>query len=176
MLDQQIPDIPWQQLTTPYGRGAAIPQLIEEEHYRQLAELIEHQGTLWQVTPWVMLILLKKLGSQDKEDVSLQEIELYLAVAQAITVDYLKPTQTVQPMQKLLDRNYLWTENEEDDDQEWERETPTGYEQTAFLSYYYFSYLLLQEAIPSLTAITVHNNEAADRLAELLRLLEHLNK
>lgn len=51
-----------------------------------------------------------------------------------------------------------------------------GYEQTAFLSYYYFSYLLLQEAIPSLTAITVHNNEAADRLAELLRLLEHLNK
>lgn len=71
MLEQQIPDIPWQQLTTPYGRGAAIPQLIEEENYRQLAELIEHQGTLWQVTPWVLLILLKKLGSQDKEDVSL---------------------------------------------------------------------------------------------------------
>lgn len=176
MLDQQIPNIPWHQLTTPYGRGTAIPQLIEQKHYRQLAELIEHQGTLWQVTPWVLLILLKKLGIKDKEDVSLQEIELYLAAAQAITEDYLDPAQSVQTMQKLLDIKYLWTEKEEDDELEWERETPKGYEQPAFLSYYYFSHLLLQEAIPSFKTITVHNKEVVDRLAELLTLLEQSEK
>jgi len=71
MLNQRIPNIPWQQLTTPYGRGTAIPQLIEQEQYQKLAELIEHQGTLWQVTPWVLLILLKKLANKNMEDVSL---------------------------------------------------------------------------------------------------------
>ncbi|MEK5484771.1 MULTISPECIES: hypothetical protein [Lysinibacillus] len=48
MLNEQIPSIPWLQLTTPYGRGTAIPQLIEQEQYIELAELVEHQGTLWQ--------------------------------------------------------------------------------------------------------------------------------
>lgn len=111
MLNQRIPNIPWQQLTTPYGRGTVIPQLIEQEQYQQLAELIEHQGTLWQVTPWVLLILLKRLASKKMEDVSLQEIELYLAVAQVITEDYLDPAHTVQTMQELLEAKYLWIED-----------------------------------------------------------------
>lgn len=172
MLNQHIPNIPWQQLTTPFGRGAAIPQLIEQEQYQQLAELIEHQGTLWQVTPWVLLILLKKLASKNTEDISLQEIELYLAVAQAITENYLDSAHTVQTMQELLDVKYLWTEDEEDDELEWEEETPRGYEQQAFLGYYYFSHLLLQEALPIFTAINAHNKEAAEDLDELLTLLK----
>lgn len=172
MLNQHIPNIPWQQLTTPFGRGAAIPQLIEQEQYQQLAELIEHQGTLWQVTPWVLLILLKKLASKNTEDISLQEIELYLAVAQAITEEYLDSAHTVQTMQELLDVKYLWTEDEEDDELEWEEETPRGYEQQAFLGYYYFSHLLLQEALPIFTAINAHNKEAAEDLDELLTLLK----
>lgn len=172
MLNQHIPNIPWKQLTTPFGRGAAIPQLIEQEQYQQLAELIEHQGTLWQVTPWVLLILLKKLASKNTEDISLQEIELYLAVAQAITEDYLDSAHTVQTMQELLDVKYLWTEDEEDDELEWEEETPRGYEQQAFLGYYYFSHLLLQEALPIFTAINAHNKEAAEDLDELLTLLK----
>lgn len=172
MLNQHIPNIPWQQLTTPYGRGTAIPQLIEQEQYQQLAELIEHQGTLWQVTPWVLLILLKKLASKNTEDISLQEIELYLAVAQAITEEYLDSAHTVQTMQELLDVKYLWTADEEDDELEWEKETPRGYEQQAFLGYYYFSHLLLQEALPIFTVINAHNKEAAEDLDELLTLLK----
>ncbi|WP_338652275.1 hypothetical protein [Lysinibacillus sp. Y5S-8] len=68
MLNEQISSIPWLQLTTPYGRGTAIPQLIEQEQYTELAELVEHQGTLWQVTPWVLLVLLKKLASKDTKE------------------------------------------------------------------------------------------------------------
>ncbi|WP_342442242.1 hypothetical protein MHB40_01370 [Lysinibacillus sp. FSL K6-0057] len=172
MLDQQIPNIPWRQLTTPYGRGTTIPQLIEQEQYPQLAALIEHQGTLWQVTPWVLLLLLKKLASKNTEDISLQELQLYLAVAHAITKDYLDSVNTVETMQELLDTNYLWSENEDNDEQEWEEETPKGYGQQAFVGYYYFSYLLLQEAIPIFSAMTVHSNEAKECLAELLTLLQ----
>ncbi|MFK5708823.1 hypothetical protein [Lysinibacillus boronitolerans] len=175
MLDQQIPNIPWRQLTTPYGRGTAIPQLIEQEQYTQLADLIEHQGTLWQVTPWVLLILLKKLKSKKIEDVSLQELQLYLAVAHAITKDYLNPTNTVENMQELLKVNYLWREHEDNDEQEWEEETPKGYEQQAFIGYYYYSYKLLQEAVPIFSAITARNNEESDYLAELLTLLQQLD-
>ncbi|MED3796585.1 hypothetical protein [Lysinibacillus capsici] len=173
MLDQQIPNIPWRQLTTPYGRGTAIPKLIEQEQYTQLAELIEHQGTLWQVTPWVLLVLLKKLTRKKLEVVSLQEVQLYLAVAHAITKDYLDPVNTVKNMQELLDVNYLWIENEDNDEQEWEKETPKGYEEQAFVGYYYYSYMLLQEAVPIFSTITARNNEASECLAELLTLLRN---
>lgn len=176
MLNEQIPSIPWLQLTTPYGRGTAIPQLIEQEQYTELAELVEHQGTLWQVTPWALLVLLKKLASKNTGDVSVQEIELYLAVAHAISEDYLDPSYSVQTMQELLDVKYLWMDHEENDELEWEEETPKGYEQKAFVSYYYFSYILLQEAVPIFAAVIAHNKETADRLTELLTLLQQLDK
>ncbi|MEK5230438.1 hypothetical protein MHB42_01560 [Lysinibacillus sp. FSL K6-0232] len=171
MLNEHIPNIPWQQLTTAYGRGTTIPQLIEQEQYQQLATLIEHQGTLWQATPWTLLIPLKRLTGKNKEDVTLQEIELYLSVASVITKDSLNPANTVSTMQELLNTQYLWSE--EDDELEWDKDLPKGYEQQAFLGYYYFSYLLLQEATPIFTAIaTTDNREVADSLAELLALLK----
>lgn len=173
MLNQNISNIPWQQLTTPYGRGTDIPRLIEQKQYQELTELIEHQGTLWQVTPWVVLILLKKLSSKNVEEVSLAEIELYLAVAHAITKDYQDSTHNVSTMQELLDKKYLWVENEEDDELEWEEDTPRGYEPEAFLGYYYFSFLLLQEAIPVFTAIKARTKSTAEEIEELLALLKH---
>ena len=69
-------------------------------------------------------------------------------MAHAITKDYLDPTNTVENMQELLKVNYLWREHEDNDEQEWEEETPKGYEQQAFIGYYYYSYKLLQEAVP----------------------------
>ncbi|WP_341301319.1 hypothetical protein MHB44_01705 [Lysinibacillus sp. FSL H8-0500] len=176
MLNEQSPNIPWRQLTTAYGRGTAIPQLIEQEQYQQLAGLIEHQGTLWQVTPWTLLLLLKQLASKNAKDVTLQEIELYLAVAYAITKDSIDRVQTVPTMQELLDIQYLWSENEEEDELEWEEDTPKGYEQRAFLGYYYFSHLLLQEAIPIFMAITTDHKETADSLTELLALLSQRSR
>ncbi|WP_144788220.1 hypothetical protein [Lysinibacillus fusiformis] len=74
MLNQNISNIPWQQLTTPYGRGTDIPRLIEQE---------------------------------------------------------------------------------------------------AFLGYYYFSFLLLQEATPVFTAIKARTKSTTEELAELLALLKH---
>lgn len=45
-----------------------------------------------------------------------------------------------------------------------------------FVSYYYFSYILLQEAVPIFAAVIAHNKETADRLTELLTLLQQLDK
>lgn len=96
-------------------------------------------------------------------------------MAHAITKDYLDPTNTVENMQELLKVNYLWREHEDNDEQEWEEETSKGYEQQAFIGYYYYSYKLLQEAVPIFPAITARNNEESDYLAELLTLLQQID-
>ncbi|MDL1163074.1 hypothetical protein PAEVO_61750 [Paenibacillus sp. GM2FR] len=57
-LAQTVTSVPWQRLTTAYGRGTDIPRLLETGQYKELANLIEHQGTLWQTTPWALLMLL----------------------------------------------------------------------------------------------------------------------
>lgn len=47
--------IPWQRLTTAYGRGTELPALMAARAYEKIAPLIEHQSTLWQVTPTLSL-------------------------------------------------------------------------------------------------------------------------
>ncbi|MGG4441673.1 hypothetical protein [Brevibacillus fortis] len=164
--------IPWQRLTTAYGRGTDIPRLIETGQYEELANLIEHQSTLWQTTPWVLLILLQELAKQKPEQVSLNEIQLYLAVASAIPVEDIDSQNTVETMNELLDEKYLWPENEEDDELWWEEEEPRGYEQESFFSYFSFSYLLLKGAIPVFTAIMEGNDKLAPAIQELLLMLQ----
>ncbi|GMX65754.1 hypothetical protein Elgi_50250 [Paenibacillus elgii] len=171
-LAQTINSVPWQRLTTPYGRGTDIPRLIEMGQYKELADLIEHQSTLWQTTPWVLLMLLRELAKQKPENVSSKEIELYLAVASAITVEYMDSQNTVETMNDLLDEKYLWPEDEEEDELRWEEEEPPGYEKDVFFSYYYFSYLLLKDAVPVFTAIMNGNVKHAPAIQKLLLLLE----
>jgi len=163
-----ISNIPWQQLTTAYGRGTDIPRLIETRQYKELANLIEHQSTLWQTTPWALLFLLRELPTRKPEEVTSEEVELYLSVASAITLKYMDSATTYQTMNELLDEKYLWPENEEDDELHWEDEEAPGYEKEAFFSYYYFSYLLLKEAAPVFMAIMNGNDTLAPAIQELL--------
>ncbi|QDS36965.1 hypothetical protein [Brevibacillus brevis] len=165
-------NIPWQRLTTAYGRGTDIPRLIETGQYEELASLIEHQSTLWQTTPWVLLILLQELAKQKPEQISSQEIQLYLAVASAINVDEMDSQNAVETMNELLDEKYLWPEDEEDDELWWEEEEPRGYEQEAFFSYFSFSYSLLTDAIPVFAAIMEENDKLAPDIGELLLMLQ----
>jgi len=170
-----VDSIPWQRLTTAYGRGTDIPRLIETKQYEELANLIEHQSTLWQTTPWALLILLGQLAEKTEkrqEQVTSEEIALYSAVASAILVDYMNPQDTVETMERLLAEEYLWPECEEDDEMSWEEEEPPGYEKRPFFSYYYFSYLLLREAIPVFTRIMNDNDQQAAAIRKLLSMLD----
>ncbi|MBY0163578.1 hypothetical protein [Paenibacillus lautus] len=171
-LTHTTASVPWQRLTTAYGRGTDIPRLLETRQYNELASLIEHQGTLWQTTPWALLMLLRELAKQKPEQVSSDELELYLSVASAITVEYMDSPQTVETMDTLLDEKYLWPEDDEEDDLRWEEEEPPGYEAEIFISYYYFSYVLLQEAAPIFRAIMNGNDQHTDIISELLALIE----
>ncbi|MFU1795506.1 hypothetical protein ACM1RC_16705 [Paenibacillus azoreducens] len=174
ILDETTEHIPWQRLTTAYGRGTDIPRLIETRQYKALAELIEHQSTLWQVTPWVLRELLRDLKRRapSPENITLDEIELYIAVASSFSGQQIGsgPGGEIR-MNELLDESYLWPEDEEEDELQWEEEEPPGYGPEPFFGYYYFSYLLLKQAEPVFATILNSNQELAPAIRELQSLL-----
>lgn len=176
MIDetQPVTSIPWHRLTTAYGRGTDVPDLIKTKRYNELANLIEHQSTLWQVTPWVLMELLQELTKRqlEPEQVALEEIELYLAVASAFTGHDMESLDPVGAMNELLDEKYLWPEDDQEDEVQWEEEEPPGYDPEAFSSYYYYSYILLKRAAPVLAAIKEKNQILAPAIEELMLLLE----
>ncbi|MNJ57925.1 hypothetical protein D3C77_535360 [compost metagenome] len=162
-MTHTINSIPWQRLTTAYGRGTELPQLIANKEYHKITDLIEHQGTLWQVTPWVLLVLLQELAEKQIEQVTADEILLYLAVAAVIPLAELDASKTVGMMDNLLDEKYLWSVNEDEDEFEWENHEARGYDSQAFLSYYYYSYELLRGAIPLFKQILAEHDHYATR-------------
>jgi len=171
-LSQLHPNIPWQRLTTPYGRGTDIPRLIETGQFETLAELAEHQGTLWQVTPWVLLELLRNLEGRGPREAASGEIRVCLNVASALSGQDLGSEKPVASMGELLNETYLWPEDEEEDELEWERGEPMGYDPEAFFSYYYYSASLLKQARPLFEEIMRVNSDLAPEVQELLELLK----
>jgi hypothetical protein len=174
-MTHTLGSIPWQRLTTAYGRGTEIPQLIADKQYQKISDLIEHQGTLWQVTPWVLLVLLQELREKQPEQITADEINLYLTVAEVIPIEELDldSSAAVKTMDMLLDGKYLWPVDEEEDELEWEEEEARGYDTQAFRSYYYFSYVLLQEALPVFKRVGAEheNDDIRSDIEELIALL-----
>ncbi|WP_036709245.1 hypothetical protein [Paenibacillus pinihumi] len=167
-----VEHIPWQRLTASYARGGEIPGLLERRNYRELANLIEHQSTLWQATPWVIHVLLEQLRQRGAKNVEPDEIGLYLAVASALEGKPLDAGDQVDDPAQLLSESYLWPESDEEDEAAWEEEEPQGYDQASFFSYYYYSYLWLRQARPLLAAIRDNQPEHAESVSRLLKLLQ----
>ncbi|WP_042476827.1 hypothetical protein [Bacillus ndiopicus] len=165
---KEISTIPWHRLTTAYGRGTEIPELIKAEKYNELSQLIEHQGTLWQVTPWALQQLLHTLPNRK---ITEEELQLYIAAASAFTWEKLA-SNPVSHMDELLQEKWLWSEDDEEDEEEWEEEEPRGYEQSAFISYYVYSEYQIREAIPIFQNIAQKRKDLVQSLTELFDLLE----
>lgn len=165
-------DIPWQRLTTAYGRGSELPVLMDQGQFDEIANLIEHQSTLWQVTPWVLLFMLRDLKQKNPEEVTAGEIHLYGCVAEALSDRELESVQAVAQMTMLLDDQYLWPDDEEEDELLWEEEEPPGYEELPFASYYVYSYRLLREAVPVFERIGRENKRLSEGISELIEILK----
>lgn len=169
-----LADIPWQRLTTPYGRGSDLPEFIANGRYDEIANLVEHQSTLWQVTPWVLSFLLRELKTKRPEDVSLAELHVYEAIADPLTDQELDSMPYVAQPRLLLEEGYLWPLDEQEDELMWEQEDPPGYGELPFYSYYYYSGLLLLEAIPDFERLRDGNADLAAQVSELLKKLDQI--
>ncbi|MFD0713565.1 hypothetical protein [Paenibacillus sp. GCM10027626] len=167
-------DIPWDRMTTPYGRGTALPVLMDQQNYPEIASLIDHQSTLWQVTPWVLLRLLQELRTKRPPEVSLAELDLYDAVASSFVGKDVANALHVEYMRDLLREECLWPSDsdEEADEERWSEEEPPGYDELNFSSYYYYSYQMLLEAVPVFKAIGTENDQLRDAAERLIARLQ----
>ncbi|KNB72089.1 hypothetical protein ADS79_22275 [Brevibacillus reuszeri] len=167
-------EVPWQRLTTAYGRGSELPLLMDQGNFEEIANLIEHQSTLWQVTPWVLLFMLRDLKTKQPEDVMPEEINCYLCVTDALSGRDVEEWEPVAQMTSLLNDEFLWPEDEEEDELLWEDEEPPGYAEHPFTSYYYYSYQLLRDAVPVFENVQAHNQNIAEVVSELLKQIKEI--
>lgn len=167
-------ETPWQRLTTAYGRGSELPILMDQGNFEEIANLIEHQSTLWQVTPWVLLFMLRDLKTKQPEDVMPEEINCYLCVTDALSGRDVEEWEPVAQMTSLLNDEFLWPEDEEEDELLWEDEEPPGYAEQPFTSYYYYSYQLLRDAVPVFENVQAHNQNIAEVVSELLKQIKEI--
>ena len=177
-----ISDIPWKNLTTPYGRGTDIPGLIKNRNYKELNNLLEHQETLWQVTPWGVYFLLMQLEDDfltGKKNFSYEQMEIYALILTSyknvIQNDFDKSEIFSDPLE-LLSENSLWVHPEDDDELYWEDEFPPGYDDLLFLNTYYYSWKFINDKAGLFEKIkdSADNKELSSFLADILSDLKEL--
>ena len=157
-IDQlTLEGVPWHRLTTPYGRGDELPKLLNalsslrsqesvESTVRKISHLIEHQGTLWHVTPFATVFLARifkrALASASTDPVAHQAVnhigELFTVLLESIrdaqTLEHADPLPTFAD---LLTEDSLWPDDEEDDELRWEEEDV--FSDSMFYSFWFYT-------------------------------------
>ena len=146
-IDQlTLEGVPWHRLTTPYGRGDELPKLLNalsslrsqesvDSTVRKISHLIEHQGTLWHVTPFATVFLARifknSLAAATTNPVAHQAVD-HIGELFAVLLESIRDAQTLEhadPLPKfsdLLTEDSLWPDDEEDDELRWEEEWDEG--------------------------------------------------
>ncbi len=155
----KITDIPWSRLGTPYGSGEDFPEYFEilenlenktEKQIKwaieEISSEIEHQGTLWPVTPFAMVFLMrifKRIVSKIQENelfFHLADELIYIFVTIAESYDITKEMGDSKPLyhfSDMLKEEYLWPEDCDEDDMDYD------FPEDLFYSVYYYSYQIL---------------------------------
>ena len=156
----EVHDVPWHRLTTPYGRGTDFPVYLEtlaqmndsdsvKNALYALTTNMEHQSTLWHVTPFGMVFLSRILGQaltasgQNPVANFLAEelLDFFACILQCFhDGDTLEHADPLPLFADMLREEYLWSEEdkEEDDEMRWAEEGVIPDE--LFYSFYYYSW------------------------------------
>lgn len=186
-IDQlTLEGVPWHRLTTPYGRGDELPKLLKdlsslknresvESSVRKISHLIEHQGTLWHVTPFATVFLARifkrALASASTDPVAHQAVnhigELFTVLLESIrdaqTLELADPLPTFAD---LLTEDSLWPDDEEDDELRWEEEDV--FSDSMFYSFWFYTKEVLADALNGLGEVPQESAESISSLKELL--------
>ncbi len=176
--------VPWHRLSTAYGRSTRFPEYFKilqstedaEAARKALGEItsnIEHQGTLWYATPFALIFLvrlLEKAASELEQNKAARYIgEELLDFFQVIVecVQFMEEEADVADVEEepfplfsdLLDEQYLWSEEYDEDDELEEQEDS----EDIFYSVYYYSFQALLSVRPLLEGLkgTVLEKRAA---------------
>lgn len=193
-------DIPWERLSTPYETAVDFPewfrQMTDEnpalaaDAAHDIALNIEHQSTLWQVTPFAMIILDRLLSAaiekythtKDDDDklVIKHILEIYVPVFE--TVDFMNRAigrlQALPHFSDMLKDDYLlpepkFFENDEDPEEALEAYLEGFYTEMPeelFYSFFYYAWLALALSLNKNVYKLIEFNDV-----EINRLLDKLN-
>ena len=186
-IDQlTLEGVPWHRLTTPYGRGDELPKLLKdlsslknresvESSVRKISHLIEHQGTLWHVTPFATVFLARifrsALADASTNPVAHQAVD-HIGELFAVLLESVRDAQKLEhadPLPKFVDlltEDSLWPDDEEDDELRWEEEEV--FSDSMFYSFWFYTKEVLTNALNSLEEVPQEFTESISSLKGLL--------
>lgn len=186
-IDQlTLEGVPWHRLTTPYGRGDELPKLLKdlsslknresvESSVRKISHLIEHQGTLWHVTPFATVFLARifrsALADASTNPVAHQVVD-HIGELFAVLLESVRDAQKLEhadPLPKFVDlltEDSLWPDDEEDDELRWEEEEV--FSDSMFHSFWFYTKEVLTNALNGLEEVPQEFTESISSLKGLL--------
>lgn len=186
-IDQlTLEGVPWHRLTTPYGRGDELPKLLKdlsslknresvESSVRKISHLIEHQGTLWHVTPFATVFLVRifrsALADASTNPVAHQVVD-HIGELFAVLLESVRDAQKLEhadPLPKFVDlltEDSLWPDDEEDDELRWEEEEV--FSDSMFYSFWFYTKEVLTNALNGLEEVPQEFTESISSLKGLL--------
>ena len=186
-IDQlTLEGVPWHRLTTPYGRGDELPKLLKdlsslknresvESSVRKISHLIEHQGTLWHVTPFATVFLARifrsALADASTNPVAHQVVD-HIGELFAVLLESVRDAQKLEhadPLPKFVDlltEDSLWPDDEEDDELRWEEEEV--FSDSMFYSFWFYTKEVLTNALNGLEEVPQEFTEPISSLKGLL--------
>lgn len=185
-IDQlTLEGVPWHRLITPYGRGDELPKLLKdlsslknresvESSVRKISHLIEHQGTLWHVTPFATVFLARifrsALADASTNPVAHQAVdhigELFAVLLDVRDAQKLEHADPLPKFVDLLTEDSLWPDDEEDDELRWEDEEV--FSDSMFYSFWFYTKEVLTNALNGLEEVPQEFTESISSLKGLL--------
>lgn len=183
----KVSDIPWHRLTTTYGRATDFPAHLEvlwdmknvdaiDAAGEELAQNIEHQSTLWHVTPFAMVFLLrifkKALEERTQNEVAHylveQLVDLFTVIAECIRDGLmLEHADPLPKFEDMLNEEYLWSEEYDEDEDILRYEEEEVFPDDLFFSFYYYSLQVLLLCKPLLDKNKERDAVLLDLLTEI---------
>ena len=166
-------EIPWQRLTTAYGRASGFPKYFDvlskmkdleaiNNAGEEIGINIEHQSTLWHSTPFALIFLgriFKQALDRRKQDniadyLANELLELFIGIAEAIKgAEGLEHADQLPYFSDLLKEDYLWSEEYDEDADELRYESDEVFPDDLFYSFYYYSHQVLLLCKPMLLGL-----------------------
>ena len=179
----KVEEIDWSKLFGSYSCGIKIGEDIKNNNLLDLKVLknieneIEHQSTLWTITPFVMIFLIRQLEKDygDKKEEYCYILEIYKLIAETLkfTKDEALEENSFDKLEVYEDMKDIFKTNLNLEDFEDEEEYIEVFFEEEMIdirynSVYYYTDLIVKDGKKILEEISSKKNNYADKQIEVL--------
>lgn len=179
----KVEEIDWSKLFGSYSCGIKIGEDIKNNNLLDLKVLknieneIEHQSTLWTITPFVMIFLIRQLEKDygDKKEEDCYILEIYKLIVEtlnftkdeALDENSFDNLEVYEDMRDIFKSN-LNLEDFEDEEEYIEVFFEEEMSNIRYNSVYYYTDLIVKDGKKILEEISSKKNNYADKQIEVL--------